>query len=301
MKNYLRNVSQEKQWDIIQQVINQYGHRTEKIVEMVDDGYQVTNELLELLYRLNSVETIKSLMYRIDDSLSSKDFLCTTKMEIFKNALGEKEALELREKIVEERRQEKALMEEQKMQECQTKVEEFHKEYGLKEKFFEAIIQSKEFMKIALEKYNREAVIKGIAKTGKAKWFIVENVSPEELVKYELMQEAVTTLWMYDITTQFSIMRKMMSTEDGFSSLMKTNNTTIEENLAYLAKYDQNLKEKYKSCGVRGYFILYKAGVMTEEEFEQWCKLAPSAVVHYKDFKKSIFWVIKNGYYKHLK
>ena len=152
MKNYLRNVSQEKQWDIIQQVINQYGHRTEKIVEMVDDGYQVTNELLELLYRLHSVETIKSLMYRIDDSLSSKDFLCTTKMEIFKNALGEKEALELREKIVEERRQEKALIEEQKMQERQTKVEEFHKEYGLKEKFFEAIIQSKEFMKIALEK-----------------------------------------------------------------------------------------------------------------------------------------------------
>lgn len=299
-KNYLRYVPVEKQWDIIRDVINHYGHRTDIIIEMVDDGYPITNELLELLYRLRSFDTIKSLMYRIDEELSHKSFLDSTKMTIFKKALGEEVALSLREEIVESRKQEQHQKEQQEKLQIEASVEELYKQFSLKDKFFEGIVSSEKMMTVALEKYNRDAVIKGIAKTGKAKTFLIGKLSPEDLVRNNLYEEALTVLFIFDIRKQLEVLMHMSQTEDGFSAMMKSNNSTVEEDVTYLAKRYPELKEKFKAYGVRGYWFLYNSQTMTEEDFEQWCKLAPEAVVHYKEFNKNLFWVIKNGYFKYL-
>ena len=45
-----------------------------------------------------------------------------------------------------------------------------------------------------------------------------------------------------------------------------------------------------------GYFT--RCTVEVEKEFEVWCKIEPDMVVFRKEFKKSLRWVIRNGYFK---
>ena len=83
-ENYLSSIAIDKQWDTILNVINLYGHRTDIIVEMVKDGYSVTLELMELLYRSGSIDTLKKIMY-YDDSIRYGN-LCVKKMALLKKA-----------------------------------------------------------------------------------------------------------------------------------------------------------------------------------------------------------------------
>ena len=297
--NYLRHVSDTAKLDIMQTVINLYGHKTDILVKMVEDGYPVTLELLELLYRINALDVIKKVIY-YDKEFVKDGAYADFRMEVLEKALGKEEALALRKDIVESHQQKLKEKAQQEKSQCEAKVKGLYEKFGLENEFFARIISSEEMMLFALEKYDKDSIIKGIAKTDRRKIFLIsEHLSPEDFLRCGLYKETLGVLFIFDTERQKEIIKQMSQTDEGFSVLLQSRQPWVEQEVTCLAKNSPELKEKFKSYGDRGYWFLYNSKTMTEEDFEQWCKIAPKMASLYKEFNKNIFWVIKNGYYKY--
>ena len=93
-QNYLREISADRQWDIMCAVINRDGVDDEKIIQMVQDGYSVDLAFCELLYRLGRNDLIKQLV-AYDENLYYEWYVCSQKMLFLEKFLGKDEAHKL--------------------------------------------------------------------------------------------------------------------------------------------------------------------------------------------------------------
>ena len=300
-QDYLRNVSDARQWDIIQMVIKLYGHRTDIIVEMVADGYPITMDLLELLYRLRANDVIKQIMY-YEDAICRKTFLTSAKMELLIRALGKDEALSLREKIIEYREQEHRKLEKEKNKEHEAELDKLYQTFGgFTPEFFRKIAAFHYLVKLAFERYDRETMISGLAKTGIANGFLLANLTPEEIVKCGLAKQFIKRLECYDFNIRIHGVQLIAQQEEGLELLLDHaySYPSVRICLAHLARGNEDFRKTLVDH--KAYQVLYLDNVLTVDEFEQWCKVEPKeAIPCYKKFQKSIFWVIKNGYLRYL-
>ncbi len=301
-KNYLKHVSDATKLDIMQTVIKLYGHRTDIIVEMVEDGYPVTLELLELLYRIRSFDTLKKVLY-YDYLLLDDNLYVDYRMALLKQAFGEKEALNLREEIIQFHKikaENKAKDEEMKWE---AELDNLYETYGLSEEFFKQVGRRGQLVRLALKRYDKAKVIKGLVTSSNNIAFLRQFISLDEMIEQSLYKQVLNVLWYECFEERFRLAKKIAQSDDGFAELIRLSRTSepIQESLTRLAE-DDDLKERFKKNGKNGYLFLFNAYNMSVEEFEYWCTIDPEvAVKHYRQFKKSIFWVIKKGYLKYLR
>lgn len=297
MNNYLKYVSIDKQWDIMHTVIKVYGHRSDIIVEMVRDGYAVSIELLELLYRLRSFEIIKRIMV-YDEAVYNLAFKNSAKMALLEKAFGEAEAKEFIDKLVNARSKEKEAKEQEKLNTLDEMLKNLYDIYGFEDEFFVRISATDELLKRAIKVYDAPTVIKGVEKIGKGHLFAT-IASADELYEAGLYKRVLSRLWQLYEYQRDGFILKIAKTDEGLRLILDSKEQEMRKFELCLGK-TSSFKERLKKCGSSGYDLLYRAENMTIEEFEEWCALDNSAVKHYKEFSKNIFWVIKNGYFKQL-
>ena len=296
-KNYLNDIPVARQLDIITNVVAHYGHRTEIVVDMVKDGYKVTLELLELLYRLRSSDTIERILPYIE-GIRDESFLKRSEMRVIEKALGKERALTLRQGIINRFKAEEDEKKRQEKEHCLARLHQLYQDFGLTEGFFEGIISSHSLMDLALEKYDRKTVVTELAKYDNGYVFVTTTIPSMELVDYGFYDIVGTKLILHTAEQQNELFRKMAQTFDGAEYLIDLyKSNRYRKNIVQIAK-DKDVREKFKTLGHYGYCILHETGTMTEKEFEVWCKIEPYMVVFRKEFKKSLRWVIRNGYFK---
>lgn len=300
-KNYLQYVPEARQWDIIQQVISLHGYGGDNIVEMVKDGYMVTVELLEMLYRLRAFDVIEAIV-PYDNTLYSNDFVNSSKMLVLKKALGAEKAFQVRQRAI---NAQKSAVEQKKREEnecLEARLNELHEHLGLSSAFFESIVSSDKLMRMALDKYDKDTVISELAKTKMSKSFLIREVSSLDLAKNGLYDIATSKLIFYSDYDRKVLLSEILKTDEGFEYLVENYNQITEAKniLPRIIAKDSNLRERAKTLGHKGYEILFASETMTVKEFEIWCSIEPSAVKYYKLFKKSIIWVIRKGFLKYL-
>lgn len=299
--SYVKDIPVARQWDIILQV-TRFGDCS-PVIKLVEAGYSVTVELLELLYRMGANNVIERII-PYDEDIYYDVFLQGPKMKILEEALGKSVAVELRKTILNKRSQEKKNEEKQKQDFLLSRLKELHETFGLTDAFFDSIRSSNELMALAATTYDRKTVALGLAKYADRQ-FYSRNFTVFELAEYGMYDKALDSYTMFcDYNERIQLIKQIAQTEEGFNELVTRANYVDgyreTEYLGVIAK-DTAIRERLKSCGYPGYNVLYNSKIMTVEEFEECCKLEPEMVVFYKQFKKSIFWVIKNGYFKYLK
>ncbi|MBQ8870281.1 MAG: hypothetical protein IJ019_02770 [Alphaproteobacteria bacterium] len=300
MNNYTKDVSVARQWDIIVQV-TRFGEY-EQVVQLVKDGYAVTLELLELLYRVGAQHLFAQIM-PYDKDLFKKSFSNSAKMNVLKKALGDKAATDLCQKIISEAQKQQDEKKKQERQRLEARLDELHQSFGLSDSFFESIISSEELMTVVLEKYDRDTVINGLKKFPTGKGFLESHLTLKECAQYGFYAIFFARIVAFCSDEERKDMLLFLTqTEDGFAALVDRAYTFIfvRDDAMFIFK-DDAFTDRLKAYGNKGYYLLELAGKLTEEDFEAWCKINPEVVVFYKQFNKNIFWVIKNGYFKYLR
>ena len=301
-KYYLQHVSADKQWDIMRSVIDLYGHRSDIIVEMVKDGYGVTIELIELLYRLRSYEVIKRIMH-YDSAIYFDCFKDSAKMFLLEKALGKEEANLLRNEIINKRKSEERRQKEQEEIDAKAKMDKFYNAYGLSDKFFEKVSETNScsFMKMVLTSFDEDVVIKGLYKFERGRRFLQETLSTSDLIKAHLYDIALSTFWRLDKNVAVKLLNEIAQTEQGLDAILRHLADGGDLCEVYLCLYmNEDLKSRLRKRGDEGYEFMFLAGAMSEDDFEEWCRFTPTNVKHYRQFNKSIIWVIREGYLKYL-
>ena len=302
VKDYLTDISAEKQWDIILQV-TRFGDCTQ-VTKLVKDGYKVTVELMELLYRLGAQNVIESILSHDEDVYTGK-FLKSSKMKILEDMLGNNKATELIEKLVRERKQHDESIEQDKNKRLLSRLSELYDMFGLTDEFFISIISSQELMAMAAKTYDRKTVAVGLSKHTMSDYFYNQNFSPFELVEYGLYARALDSCLPFcKDDEKLELVKRIAQTDEGLELLLKGYSgfaaCRSKEYLGRVMVEDRNIRARAKTYGSEAYELLHVNQVMTEKEFEIWCKINPNAVVAYKRYNKNLFWVIRNGYFKYL-
>lgn len=105
MKHYVKNISPEKQWDIIKMMLNQRDITT--LLCALEDGYKVTPALLEALYRLHFDSELHSVirlyadkfnLWPIADELLGEEKIDQLKEQVHLEKIAEKNKLKAQEK-----------------------------------------------------------------------------------------------------------------------------------------------------------------------------------------------------------
>lgn len=300
MNSYIKDISVARQWDIIVQVAR-FGDY-EQIVQLVKDGYAITLELLELLYRVGAQHLFSQIM-PYDKDLFKKGFTNSAKMNVLKKALGDKAAMDLCQQIISEAQKQQDEKKKQERQRLEARLDELHKMFGLSDNFFESIVSSYELMTVALEKYDRDTVITGLKRTSRTRGFLRDNLTIEEYIRYGMYDYFFA--WLPVISSEQKrkeLLLLLAQTDEGFAELVnRACATTGIQDVAMLIFKDDNFTDRLRKCGHKGYRLLLNAKKLTEEDFEKLCEFDPQMVVFYKQYNKNIFWVIKNGYYKYLR
>ena len=302
VKDYLVDISAEKQWDIILHV-TRFGDFTQ-VTKLVRDGYKVTVELLELLYRLGAQNVIESVLFH-DEDVYNGEFFTSSKMRILEEMLGKNRAVELVEKLRLERKQYDETREQEKNERLLARLSELHSMYGLTDLFFESIVSSYELMVMAAKTYDRKTVAVGLNKHTNSDRFYNKNFSPFELIEYGLYNKALDGyLLSCNYDDRLEVVKRIAQTDEGLELLLKgytgISDLRTKEYLGMVMVQNKEVRERSKSYGDCAYNLLHANKVMTEKEFEVWCKINPNAVVLYKLYNKNLFWVLKNGYFKYL-
>ena len=300
MNSYIKDVSVARQWDIIMQV-TRFGDY-EQVVQLVKDGYLVTLELLEFLYRVGAKHLFSQIM-PYDKDLFKKGFTNSAKMNVLKKALGDKAAMGLYQQIISEAQKQQDEKKKQERQLLEARLDELHKMFGLSDNFFESIVSSYKLMTVALEKYDRDTVITGLKRTSQAKSFLKDNLTMEEYVRYGMYEYFFAWIKVIDPGQKRNeLLLLLTQTDEGFAELVnRACATTTVQNVAMVIFKDDNFTDRLRKCGHKGYRLLLNAKKLTEEDFEKLCEFDPQMVVFYKQYNKNIFWVIKNGYLKYLR
>ena len=302
VKDYLTDISAEKQWDIILQV-TRFGDYTQ-VIKLVKDGYKVTVELMELLYRLGAKNVIESIL-SYDEDVYNGEFLKSSKMSVLENMLGKARADELIEKLMRERKQHEESIEREKNERLLARLSELYDMFGLTDAFFESIVSSYELMVMAAKTYDRKTVAVELSKHTRSDYFYNKNFSPFELIEYGLYDRALDGYLLFcNYDERLEVVKRIAQTDEGLELLLKRYtgiaDLRTKEYLGLIMAQDKEVRERSKNYGDCAYSLLHANKVMTEREFEIWCKINPNMVVLYKLYNKNLFWVLKNGYLKYL-
>ncbi len=296
--DYLKYVSAEKQWEIMCMVINVYGNKSSLITKMVKDGYPVTIELIELLYRLRSEDVIRQIL-SYDESLYSDVYLESAKMNLLKKVFGNKEAVKIREDII--KRRDNKLQKEQEIERNQLdeKLDKLYNEFGFSDEFFARISKSKELFKRALHKFDKIEILKGMNKVGVSDGFFL-HVGLNNLMKAGLYNQVLSFIGYHNSDEQALYIKQIARTRGGIDLIFNFNKSSLYEAMLHLGK-DSSFKEALKGRGLDGYKLLFDCDNLTIDEYEELCEMDNSYVYnYYKQYNKSFFWALKMGYLRDI-
>ena len=297
-KNYcLKSIPEQRQWDIMRMVINEHGHRTSIIVEMVEDGYQITLSLLELLYRLRFFEILEQIL-PYDLSVVTQYSCDLHHKSIYEKALGKEKVNSIIAETLAKQENDGKLKEQQKVAKIDEELTSLYDELGFSDAFFENISKKRMLFKRALEVYDKTTILKGLNRIGRIKALHLE-VPVDDLMKAGLFKQVLSVLWHLDTDQRVAIVKKIAQTEDGLKTILDFESEYVQEAALSLGR-DNKFTERLKKQGVNGYILLFNADNMTYDEFEKLCNMEPYYLQFYKNYNKSIFWAIKRGYLKYL-
>ena len=302
-QNYLREISADRQWDIMCAVINRDGVDDEKIIQMVQDGYSVDLAFCELLYRLGRNDLIKQLV-AYDENLYYEWYVCSQKMLFLEKFLGKEEAHKLRQELIDAHQKE---IDEKKRKEKEEKLiqlKELYSSFGLDDYFYKQLIKA-DLLSVALEHFEdnykvKRSIILEIAKRNSR--YLYRKTSFEDFFQCGVFDLLLKGLTLVSKNEQIFWLNKIVQSDEGLLALMNSWLSEVHVKLVEKEKLVdiEKLKERVKKFGEKGYRYLLDTNQLTEKDFEEYCKIKPEISKIYFRFNKSVFWMIKNGYFKYL-
>ena len=295
--DYLKSISTDKQWDILCMVLKLYGNRSGLITKMIKDGYPITIELLELLYRLRSEDVIRQIL-PYDEFLYTNTYLDSAKMQLLKIIFGDKEAVKIREDIIKTRENKQQEEQEKERNQLDCKLDNLYNEFGFSDEFFVRISKSKELFIRAMQKFDKIEILKGMNTVGASEGFF-SYASLSDLMKAGLYNRVLHFIGYHSSEEQVLYIKQIARTRGGMCLIFNFNDTSLHEAKLLLGK-DSSFKKDIKALGLEGYKFLFDCDNLTIDEYEELCEMDNSYVFNYKQYNKSFFWALKKGYLKDI-
>ncbi|MBQ8869898.1 MAG: hypothetical protein IJ019_00805 [Alphaproteobacteria bacterium] len=316
MKNYLSKVSCETEWDIMQVAV--IGGKMQAVCDMLQDGYQLNLDLLEMLYRLYGTSSVIRAVNASNEDLSDGEH---EDVLLFLNETLDEAALK---KVMDDNLKKQEFMEEERENAHKEMLEKelslLIKQYGERSKSFyvelskfqEAVIRV-ELMELVVEHYGSQVVCDDL--------FEHKLLSFVEFSGNIFRPEPRYEAWLkyFDVECLLKIGQLYAAAymiecgfyydrEDFHEKLFKVANAgglkyfiASSSVCLYDLFEDESMREKAKELGSIGYQRVHQCAkeYFTLDDWYKWYELDPKAAIkRAHKLKVPRLWLLQHGYIK---
>ena len=308
MKNYVSRMSFETEWDIMKMAVAKGD--IDLICNMLKDGYSISFDLLELIYRFLGQPAVLAALNSTVENLSEDENILLFLKETLDPSTYQT-VLSNNEKMLER-------MEELREEACESKLEQVltdlcNEEGERSESFYTKIAQSpdSDLMEIAFKRYGYKTVCDDLFKHKLLSFVQSENqlLLPEPEYWPYLMYIDIDYLLEINQPYAAAMCLKYYYTGDDIvDQVFKVANAGglkyfVYFNSVYLHDLleDEKMRNKIKELGSIGYKTIYRFAKkhFTLDDWYKWYELNPNEAIqraHICSVPRS--WLIKNGYIK---
>ncbi|MBE6451431.1 MAG: hypothetical protein E7016_05655 [Alphaproteobacteria bacterium] len=309
MKNYVAKISYETEWDIMKMAV--HNGNLEAVCAMLKDGYQLSLELLELLYRIRGESAVIKAVESSNEDLSDGEhedilmFLSENLKEevcdaVIKNNAKRLEVLEQEREQAHKEMIEKEFLRIEKC--CGAHSRAFYQEISSAGEVHEELIE------LTIERYTKQSVCDDLFEHKLLSFveFSGNIFRPE--TRYENWLKYFDVEYLLKIgqlyAAAYCVSNYFKSVEDAFKVAnaggLKYFLTTNSYYLFDLFE-DKQMREKAKGFGSIGYQRVYQCAKkhFTLDDWYKWYELDPKAAIK-RAHKLNVprLWLLQHGYLK---
>ena len=309
MKNYVAKISYEAEWDIMKMAV--HNGNLEAVCSMLKDGYQLSLELLELLYRIRGESAVIMALDSSNEDLSDgehedilmflnenlKEEVCDA---VIKNSANRVEILEEEREKAHKEMLEKEFLRIEKQ--CGAHSRAFYQEISSAGQIHEDLIE------LTIERYTKQSVCDDLFEHKLLSFveFSGNIFRPE--TRYEKWLKYFDVEYLLKIgqpsAAAYCVSNYSQSVEDAFKVAnaggLKYFLTTNSYYLFDLFE-DEQMREKAKGFGSIGYQRVYQCAKehFTLDDWYKWYELDPKEALK-RAHKLNVprLWLLQHGYIK---